>query len=163
MKPEEVLDAALAGHPRAEELKRAMLSATYVQALQDEIEARPAERQRRDLIVEYAERHGGTILEFLQMFDGAYWGTGVELSLEQCSKVLGVPAKDLERLYDKMLAELQPQLVPTGRPAVGEPPGRVARVVSLIDRRAPNGTSGVAGHRTRLHQGNGRSRRRKAK
>lgn len=116
MKPEEVLDVALAGHPRAEELKQAMLSATYVQALQDEIEARPAERHRRDLVVAYAERHGGETLAFLQMFDGAYWGTGLELSLEQCSTVLHVPATQLARLYDRMLAEIRPHLLAAADP-----------------------------------------------
>lgn len=165
MRPEEILDVALAGNPDAEELKRAMLSPEFVRALKAQIEARPSEQRRRDLVVEYGEKHGGMTLQFLQIFDGAYWGTGLELSLEQCATVLGVSAKELEALYDEMLDEIRPRLLGSQADTPGgDPPKEPSWLRSLLPERRPrpNGAAPKpAGHRAHLQQTNGRTRRKR--
>lgn len=130
MTPEEILDIALAKSPDAAALKTAMLSEEFVRALQESIESDPFEKRRRDLVVAYGEGRGGLVLKLLRMFDGAYWGTGLELSFEQCALVLGEAPDKLEALYDEMLDEIRPHLGSARNAGVqmaGRKTGKVAR------------------------------------
>ena len=127
MTPEEILDIALAKSPDADALKGAMLSEEFVRALQESIESDPFEKRRRDLVVAYGEGRGGLVLKLLRMFDGGYWGTGLELSFEQCALVLGEAPDKLEALYDEMLDEIRPHLRSTRNTAGIPIPARKAR------------------------------------
>lgn len=152
----EVLDIALAGNPDAAVLREAMLSPEFAQALQDRIESSPSERRRRDLVVEYGERNGGLALEFLRMFDGAYWGSGLELTLQQCAVVLDVSPDKLEEMYDTMLDEIEPALLKTGAGSASE------RSRSLFSRKPKsNGAASNRAVRSGAH-GVGRSKKRDA-
>lgn len=149
MNQEEILDIALRDHPDAAALKAAMLSEDFVSALQNLIASSAAERRRRDLVVRYGERRGGMVLQLLQIFDGAYWGTGLELTFEQCALVLGQPAERLAGIYDEMLDEIRP-LLASDEDLSGSEPTAVAPIRRKKPKRSP---AGRLADRTNLRRG----------
>lgn len=71
----------------------------------------PRRLKHRNLVVEYAERHGGIELQYLRLRFPDYWGQprGV-VDPETYAEVLGVPDTDLQSMYVRMLTEIAPKL-----------------------------------------------------
>lgn len=154
LSPPKILDVALAGHPGATELKAAMLSDKFVSIHQDLIASSPHERRRRELVVAYGNRHGGTVLQLLQLFEGPYWGTGLELTFDQCALVLGETPEKLAIRYDEMLDEIRPLL------ALEDEGGEVKRsgfqALRFVKRSKEASAEGNVG---KMHTGRGKRRK----
>jgi hypothetical protein len=79
----------------------------------------PAEAKRRDLVVDYAERRGGAILEFLKLEFPQYWSLPRQsppLTLAKKAQMLGSSEAVLKQMLLDMVLELRGKWPPTEFP-----------------------------------------------